>query len=151
MERKSYVHKPLVYIEQPTISEPKASMQQYYQSEREHQTKETNKIDRPKKQRPRQRPYMHVQSAWEHEKRVEKPTQKRENFSELSVREKINYLLKRPQFIPTLTCQIRTTDGRHYGKIINFKDDTVSLRLKRSRATKRIPFDTIEDIRIVGF
>ena len=151
MERKNHVQKPLVYIDQPTISDPKASMQHYYQTTRKQETAEASEIKRPKKKRPRQRPYMNEPSAWDEHKRSEKPTQEKENFSHLSIRDKINYLFNRPQFIPTLTCRIHTTDGRFYGKITNFKDDTVYLRLNQSRAIKRIPYKTIKDIQLVGF
>lgn len=151
MEYKNDVHKPLVYIDQPTIRKPEATMQHYYKSIPDEQSAEADNNVRPKSQRLKQRPYMQAQNVWDEQDDNERESPKEKNFSMLSIREKINYLLKRPQFIPTLTCQIQTTEGRYYGKIANFKDDIVYLRLDRSRATKRIAYDTIEEINIVGF
>lgn len=154
MDRKNYIHKPLVYIEQPTVSEPTPTMQDYFQSEhKDAPSNEARPKTRPKRRQPRyiERPYMQQLFTEEEDSENHEDALENKSFAEQSITGKINYLLKRPQFIPTLTCQINTSDGRYYGKITNFANDIVYLRLNRSRAVKKIPHQTIDDIRLVGF
>ncbi|HLS07157.1 MAG TPA: CotO family spore coat protein [Bacillota bacterium] len=154
MDRKDYVHKPLVYIEQPTISDPKPTMQDYFQTDHaEIASHESRPKTYPKRKQQRyiERPYMQQLFTEETVLEDQDDTLENKSFAEESITGKINYLLKRPQFIPTFTCQINTSDGRYYGKITKFTNDIVYLRLNRSRAVKKIPHQTIEDIRLVGF
>lgn len=128
-------------------------MQEYFQTVREPGVEVPEKKPKPQRQRKRPRPYMQQLSAWEEPASDKNISTKKanDNFATMSTREKIHYLLNRPQFIPTLTCRIQTTDGHYYGKITNFKDDIVFLRLHQSRAVKRIAHETIEDIHLIGF
>lgn len=171
MSRREYIQKPLVYIEQPTIGHPEAEMQDSYQTDR-NQTEFHKTVENEQGQRKihpfnqifmnEYEEYGEYEESDEHieldqqlnadDSSTEKANPKEnDKFADLSIDDKIDYLMNRPQFIPTLTCQIQTTEGNHYGKIINFKEDVVTLRSARSRAIKRIDRDSIEDIRLVGF
>ncbi|WP_163972050.1 CotO family spore coat protein [Oceanobacillus halotolerans] len=174
MGKKKYAKDPLLYIRQPEIKTPEANMQDHYTTPKKKQEESRNKQKRQGKPIKRQgfkdnsshhQPFtdgelyeeedvdIHVDEEKEsdeiEESRDEDQGTNRKKFKEMTLTEKVDYLAQRPSYVPNLKCEVKTMERKYRGIITDYKDDHVHMRVGRRNA--EIPFDTITDIRLVGF
>lgn len=160
MVNKRFAKNPLLYIEQPTINTPKAPMQDHYYTPQEnHQTAERTKKKIVRKQT---RPLKRINFSEEEdilEEKVEEVVQEEDTgkdsssnkFKDMTLSEKINYFVDRPNHAPKIRCEIKTTDKKFQGVVLGKEDDDVLMRVGRRTSSSKIPFSEIIGIRMLGF
>lgn len=72
-------------------------------------------------------------------------------FKEMSLEEKVFYFAYAPATSPTLRCEVMTSERSYRGKIVDFIENEVYMRVGRRISPEKIPFETIRDIRLLGF
>lgn len=156
-EKKNYAKNPLLYIQQPSISNAQAPMQHSYVSSRKKNKEEKvvsadESVTVPKKVNKRRPAFQQAIKKEEHlndGKNEEVP--KRKNFKEMDIPEKIDYFLSRPNFAPQVKCEIKTSEKNYRGIVIGFEDNNVSMKLTNRKTTVQIAMDDIKDIQLLGF
>lgn len=165
MGEKRFAKKPLLYIEQPTVSEPEAPMQHHYMTpindQSNIQSRSTNqKQNKPVRSRRIQRKYYadtdeeieeveEVNEEQMNEQENKESSSKR--FKDMNLEEKVEYFLTRSSHLPELKCEIKTNDNNYRGIITDFHDETVFIRVGRRKSSTSVLFDDIEDIQLLGF
>lgn len=126
MENKQYAKEPLLYINQPNIGKPTVVMQHdYYTPEKEDK-------------------FLKDESGKYENHYDEHPTE----FKDMTISEKISYLVRQPEYIPKIQCSIHTKEKLYRGIIADFENDVVYFKEGRRRVT--IPYEKIEDIKLVS-
>lgn len=174
--RKRKSHKdPLLYIHQSNNKTPEAYMQQGYTTpkrysetgiEGSYHTSESNNNKKSRSIRKSsyfKSPYMNEENKeeyvtsktndaeTEHEPDglTQRPRDKK--FKEMNIEEKIYYFSHAPDLAPKLRCEVKTYDRSFRGKIVDFANNEVYMRIGRRKSSEKIPFDEIRDIRLLGF
>lgn len=164
MQEKRFAKTPLLYIDQPTISKPKAPMQHDYLTPRKVQ-KNTEQVETPKKRtptRPQKRSYFYEeeQAFKQREKaselkdetgREREQTSTEKQFKNMTLQEKVNYFVELPDHIVKVRCEMITEDKKYRGIITDFKDDFVYIRIGQRSSSERIEFSKVKEIRMLGF
>lgn len=161
MGDKKMAKSPLLYIQQPGIKEPRAPMQSHYKTPGQHNR--TGKI----KKHPFNRNYFNqkqdiydeaegeaesAEESSDDHKQDDADTenqQERKKFKDMNLEERIHYFLNTPEHVPVMRAEVKTEDRNYRGKIVDYQDDNVYMRV--GRRTTEIPFDTIKEIRLIGF
>ncbi|HLR61742.1 MAG TPA: CotO family spore coat protein [Lentibacillus sp.] len=151
---------PLLYIQQPGMKTPRASMQSHYMTPKK---KRADKIQANHKSRTRpvSRNYFKRQDDTdENGEDMESPEvgssqedgrQERKRFKDMTLEERIDYFLNAPKHAPVMRCEVKT-EGRNYrGTIVDYQDNNVYMRVGKRTTPTAIPFDTINEIRLLGF
>ncbi len=120
-----HITEPLLYIDQPTIEKPKAFMQDYYYSPTKKEEEE-----------------QHI-----HEASVQNETG---SFKDLSVEDKIKYLLDLPDSVPKIRCEFITEDNMYRGILLEKKDSEIVVRVL-GKENITITIEEINDIQMLGF
>src|SRR5690625_1655061 len=120
---------PLLYIDQPTLQKPKAYMQGDYKGFKQARMPENNKKN------PVQRSSMH---------------ETEDSFTQLSIDEKIKYLINLPSEVPKLKCSIKLQSTEYEGTIIEEDEETIILQ-RFGREDKQIRKKDIKSIHLLGF
>src|SRR5699024_12740480 len=77
--------------------------------------------------------------------------QERKRFKDMTLEERIDYFLNAPKHAPVMRCEVKT-EGRNYrGTIVDYQDNNVYMRVGKRTTPTAIPFDTINEIRLLGF
>ncbi|TMN23138.1 hypothetical protein FFL34_14360 [Lentibacillus cibarius] len=168
MGKKQSAKSPLLYIQQPNIGTPKAPMQSRYMTPKQQRSREKWKKAKKKATRPVDRGDSSKQVADDKQEEAEQiettemneetedeteqeSEETRKQFKDMSLTERIDYFLNTPKHVPAMRCEIRTDERRYRGIITDYQDGTVFMRVGRRPAPMKIAFDTINDIRMVGF
>jgi len=154
MGNKHFAENPLLYIQQPTIATPVAPMQHNYYTPKQHhhsqnQTgeKSTRKIPLNRKRFAKYQPP--IEESLEEEAIEEISEQIK--FKDMTMREKVNYFINRPDHAPIIRCEIQTNEKKYHGVITGYEKDHVLIRVGRRSSSSEIPFQEIINIRILGF
>lgn len=171
MAESRYARDPLLYIQQPRLNSPQAKMQSNYRTSRKENRK-VRKVDKEernvfhdqlmnKARRSKEQERWDLNEAEEaaevakaeplvdQHQHHEMETQNTA-FKDLDLRGKIDYLLNKPQHLPPLKCEIRTSESIHHGIIIRFEEPYVYIKSRRHPQPKQIVFDQIVSIRILS-
>ncbi|MFD1040699.1 CotO family spore coat protein [Virgibacillus byunsanensis] len=173
MGKKRFAKEPLLYIHQPSVKQPKAPMQHHYTTPKK--TSESAALDQPVKKQPRPlRRDSFTKPTAENSTSTKEPENKetkseekvtdvsgekeddeqektRPKFKDMTLHEKVDYFTKSPVHVPKVKCEVKTDTKSHRGIIIDFKDGEVMMRVGKRTSTTKIPFDTITEIRMLGF
>jgi len=167
-KNKRYAKNPLLYIHQPNVGTPRASMQSNYQSTKGNdQLSSSSKREAEKiaKARPQRR---HGGKPLPDETRAEMTTsefaessdskKEKQNsqsdtkkFKDMTLLEKVKYFADEPNHIPRIKCEIKTADKSYRGKIMDFDGETVFMRVGNRVHLRKVPFGEIQRIRMLGF
>ncbi|SHG30612.1 CotO family spore coat protein [Ornithinibacillus halophilus] len=170
MAKKRYARSPLMYIQQPNIKKPEATMQDSYNSPKKKKEKATQKQDEPKRNprrvSPIRRPVASVNQqvnpvnssqpeVEEKESTVDQEEDKPSNartkkFKDMNLKEKVEYFADSPKHLPKMKCIIKTDEKTYRGIVLEFKDDTVFFRVGNRATPRKIPFDSITEVRMLG-
>lgn len=168
MGEKRFAKSPLLYIHQRSTNEPKARMQHQYRTPRktegESTAKQNNTEEKPPKQsnmrpikrkvhpKPAQKELANTEeSEQEKERESEQHNNQTLKFKDMSLEEKVNYFVKTPTYVPKLRCEVKTDERTYRGIIVDYKENNVYMRIGRRTSITTIPFDTIKQIRMLGF
>ncbi|ALX48615.1 CotO family spore coat protein [Lentibacillus amyloliquefaciens] len=150
---------PLLYIHQPHIKSPKASMQSHYMTPK----KQNDTTAQSNKKRIGTRHHFNKSKDYDEEdiayskesdeaqEEEDQDPEEKKKFKEMTLEERVNYFLDTPEYAPVMKCEVKT-DGRNYrGLIVDYQDDHVYMRVGRRTTPTSIPFDTIKEIKLLGF
>lgn len=165
MGDKKVAKSPLLYIQQPGIRTPEAPMQFHYRTpkrERDDKKAESSKIKRQSANRnyfnkkdiydeAEEEVGSSEESSDQYQQNYEntEPYQERKKFKDMPLEERVDYFLSSPEHVPVMRCEVKTEERNYRGKIIDYQDDNVHMRV--GRRTTEIPFNTIKEIRMIGF
>ncbi|AXI08802.1 hypothetical protein CUC15_07670 [Oceanobacillus zhaokaii] len=174
MSNKKFANEPMLYIQQPSIKIPEAPMQHHYTTPNKRkdainseavtkQTKPAAVPNKRKKYNTFQRELMgkvteelaNVDEIADQEKpnkENEQPTTNRKKqFKEMTLEEKLLYLADSPTYAPKIKCEIKTEDKSYRGIVTDFSDGTVFMQVGKRSAATSILFESITEIRLIGF
>lgn len=174
MGQKRFAKEPLLYIQNPNIQKPEARMQEHYYTPKKNKQHRPDDNDanttKPQKRNrtlPLKRTYF--SDLLEDENEIPKDEErdeedadmlqneddtieKNQSFKGMTLIERVHYFLNIPEHIPKMKCMIETEDNRYRGMITDFKDNIVFMQTgSRLLVSKRIPFESIKSIQIIGF
>lgn len=154
MGNKHFARSPLLYIQQPTNTTPVAPMQHNYYTPK-HRKNLPDQIDVEKsrivpKKRNRSTIYQNLTKESVQEE-VSEDLSDQIKFKDMTIKQKVNYFISRPDHAPTIRCEIKTSEKKYTGVITDFENDQVLIRVGRRSASSDVPLNDITDIRIIGF
>ncbi|SFD39194.1 Spore coat protein CotO [Lentibacillus persicus] len=159
MGNRKQAKSPLLYIQQPQIKTPEASMQSHYMtSKKQRDTKVQNSIKRPgsrqkftKLKDDDQEETFELSGENEKEQSEDHRPREKKKFKDMTLDERVEYFLDTPDHAPIMKCEVKT-EGRNYrGIIVDYQDDNVYMRVGRRTTPTSIPFETIKEINLIGF
>lgn len=166
-KKNKFARNPLMYIQQPSISKPKARMQHSYQSSRQsaHKPEQNNQSQFPQdktstKRVTKRKPVTFEQkdaSATDNDEEVSRPESENQSnnkekvsFQDMTLEEKIDRLTKsKTHMVPKMRCAVSTETKTFRGIITDYVDKIVLMQVNRKIV--RIPFEDIKEIRMLGF
>lgn len=162
MGEKKFAKSPLLYIHQPTIRTPSAPMQHKYTTPKQSKGKSVQEAKKVLKRPIRRDDFnKEMDNGKEtvdgiNDEEIEEETdkrsdQERKKFKNMTLRERVEYFVNSPKHLPTMKCEVKTDERNHRGVIIDFKDENVIMRVGRRTSATELPFDTINEIRLIGF
>lgn len=157
MKNKQVAKNPLLYIQQPTITTPKVQMQHNYYTPK-HPKKLPNQ---PNKKSAYRAPLKRTHSSkyWveqNSEETVDEVVDHEEvpeesKFKDMTIIQKVNYFINRPDYAPIMRCEIKTKEKKVQGVITGLKEEQVLIRIGRRSSSSEIPLTDITAIRLIGF
>ncbi|MCP8968355.1 CotO family spore coat protein [Ectobacillus ponti] len=158
---------PLFYIAQPQLQRPVAPMQHSFVIKKGKPAgngkKETAEIEAGTAEAREQEPaawaenpsaaHTAVQQEEEHgEDIAADDAVMRKPFKDMSIEEKIQYVLHLPHYIPKIPCEVMTNGQKHLGYIRSYKEETemVKLQLQNQLSSVEIPLREIQSIQMRG-
>lgn len=159
MGEKKFAKNPLLYIHQPSIGTPKAPMQHQYTTPKKAPaeqvvTKETKSVQT----RPVKRDNFSKKSGSGEDdtneaadESDESSDQERKKFKDMTLNERIEYFINSPKHVPVMKCEVKTEERNYRGIIVDFKEENIIMRVGRRTSTTGIPFEKVDDIRLIGF
>ncbi|KGX92798.1 hypothetical protein N781_15530 [Pontibacillus halophilus JSM 076056 = DSM 19796] len=177
-DNKKTARPPMLYITQPNYAQAEAKMQTTYRSSRE--TKPNKKVSlkkemsqgekerrkalevKPVPQDVEEQPVREIsnevaeaeEQGTNNETMAQEQTStisRRRRFRDMNVEEKVEYFISLPPQVPKMKCEVITEEGSHRGLIETFEDGVVGMKTIRRPYEAFIEFDTIRDIRLLGF
>ncbi|WP_186576018.1 CotO family spore coat protein [Aquibacillus kalidii] len=178
--RKKYEHKPMLYIQQPSLEQPSASMQADYRTPKKKKVEKQENKDVPKHSKlkrvlPKSRPVEKKEKdvvlgdeevvaeelAENQLEEVEESSDEKEpsgeafarkkRFGDMSIEEKVNYFVGLPTHVPKMKCEVRTEEERLIGVITDYKDGLVHMASVKRPNNREININEIKRIRLLGF
>ncbi|SFA82751.1 Spore coat protein CotO [Lentibacillus halodurans] len=167
MGDKKVAKSPLLYIHQPGIQTPEAPMQSQYMTPKNKRHDKKGGSSKIKKQ-PVNRNLFNNQNVYEQAEEeiesseespeldqqdyaVEDRHQERKKFKDLTLKERVDYFLNSPKHAPVMRAEIKTAGRSYRGNIVDYQDDNVYIRVGKRTTPAKVPFDTIKEIRLIGF
>lgn|SRR5690625_4177132 len=118
-----YVNEPLLYVDQPQISKPKSNMQTEFVSFQEN---------------------LDVKCKKNKDKNIQISS-----FKQLSIEEKIEYLVQFPKDLFQMKCIIVTKDKTYRGTIVRRHDGMIEISYS-GRQIATVGIDSIKKIELLG-
>ncbi|BAC13181.1 CotO family spore coat protein [Oceanobacillus iheyensis] len=153
MSKSEYAKEPLLYIHQPDLNQPKATMQHHFMGNRNRSAHSKNEIKDsliPRKTRSgkqiKEFTNKEVQNQENHE-----DNKKKKQFKAMSINEKIDYFLDRSEYAPPINCLVITDQKKYRGIILDTTKEEVKFRPSNRKNSIKITYDVIKDIQLVGF
>lgn len=167
-KNKRYAKNPLLYIHQPDVGTPTASMQSNYQSTKNNdQLSSSSKREAEKiaKARPQRRhggkPFpdgvkdemtsSEFDENTDSKEEIQSKQSDTKSFKDMTLLEKVKYFADEPNHVPKIKCEIKTADKSYRGKIMDFDGETVFMRVGNRVHLRKVPFGEIQRIRMLGF
>jgi len=167
-KNKRYAENPLLYIHQPDVGTPNASMQSRYQTSKNKAVSQSNnrdvnnKIPKGRVQRryggklvPNQteveNPSINNDTPINSTETIQYEQSSPKKFKEMDLAEKVKYLADEPNHAPKIKCEIKTMDKTYRGVIEDFDGVTVFMRIGKRVQPRKILLDEIKRIRMLGF
>lgn len=161
MDTKQKKHKktqPLLYISQPKSQSILLNMQDTYIGKTEKKETVTNQVDRliSTDQNMNQSSTIHDQEVLNTEI-IEKDKEQsssndftyyRKPFKNMKLQEKIHYLLGKPSYIPTMSCEIITKESAYIGYVTEYIQDKIKILSLSTGSSILIDTNDIVDIRL---
>ncbi|MBP1947218.1 CotO family spore coat protein [Virgibacillus litoralis] len=158
MGEKKFAKSPLLYIHQPSIGTPKAPMQHQYTTPKKASAEQVVAQETKSVQtRTLRRDNFSKKSESEEDTNEdadesdESSDQERKKFKDMTINERVDYLVNPPKHVPAMKCEVKTDERNYRGTIVDFMEDNVIMRLGRRTSKTEIPFESINDIRLIGF
>jgi hypothetical protein len=173
--RESVKNQPMMYIKQPEFEMKNMNMQKIYvakevtkTNKKDHQVASQTvsfdkRLEEEKKElleNDQKKPIDEVELANKEkiqektdettEKAVHSDEQKK-RFRELSVEEKIDYLIHLPYGVPRIKCLFKTNEKSYRGIVVDYKDGKVVLRVVTKPQKITLDIEEINDIQMLGF
>ncbi|MCA1022478.1 CotO family spore coat protein [Halobacillus litoralis] len=77
--------------------------------------------------------------------------ERRQRFHELSLKEKVDYFFQLSPHVPKMKCEVTTKEDQLRGYITDYQDGVVHMKVFQRPFQREIDFETIIDIRLLGF
>ncbi|WP_181349118.1 CotO family spore coat protein [Thalassobacillus sp. CUG 92003] len=179
VKQRKLAKKPMLYIDQPTFDQAEVPMQTSYHSTRNSEPapqvsnhsgkRDMNLIERELRQRLRgnekhdnsekvvnedlnSENHDSVSEASDgNSEKGSKHRERRQRFRDMSNEEKVEYFVQLPARVPKMKCEVQTEDTSIRGYINRYEDGVVHMKTFKKPFQQEIPFDSIEDIRLLGF
>ncbi|CDQ21006.1 Spore coat protein CotO [Halobacillus karajensis] len=179
-EERRLARPPMLYIVQPKGLKPaEVPMQTSFRSQRP--SKSEDKIEQPPKDTPTnereirmrriQSPHRQelaklktqdsaeiveenhsdVLSEKEDTTNSEAPRERRRRFHDMSLEEKVNYFFHLSPHVPKMKCEVTADEEKYRGYITDYKDGIVHMKVFQRPFHREIAFESIRDIRLLGF
>ncbi|ENH95917.1 hypothetical protein J416_13574 [Gracilibacillus halophilus YIM-C55.5] len=175
MKRKR-THIPRVYVDQPHFIEPNPAMQYVYRTKKrskatnlestDNNDPEKKKRQKTKRENGEERQMVHEdldanetigedsdqQEDHLHAGDDEKEMMKvKKRFKDMTLEEKVIHFANKPFHVPKAKCHIITEQKGYFGYIDDYQDDMVIIKLVNRARPISIPFEQIEEIKLIGF
>jgi hypothetical protein len=134
--------KPLLYVAQPELPQAKLNVQQSFVIK----GKQVNNKDDFSEIELKTEPI-------EEEKPIEvkeKKSWKKKPFREMSIEEKVSFMINKPHYIPKVECRIQTIHDLFIGYIVGFENTDVLVKISTNLTEIKIPISEIESIQMAG-
>lgn len=139
---------PVLFIAQPKLDLPKAEMQQAYLTAKGKKTEVVAAEEVTEEVKPEAAvPKEEVSPA----KKKIAPSNRKVNFKDLSIAEKVDYILNIPSQIPRMKCELVTTEGSLIGIISGIEGDLIQFKSIRRPFKREVKLEDIRDIKLLGF
>lgn len=92
-----------------------------------------------------------VNEMEEGKKRRATPRDRRQRFHDMSLEEKVNYFFNLSPHVPKMKCEVTTEEEQYRGYITDYVDGYVHMKVFQRPFQREIAFDSIKDIRLLGF
>jgi hypothetical protein len=76
---------------------------------------------------------------------------KRKPLKEMTVEERIQFILNKPHYIPKILCNVKTNSANFYGSIIKYDMGIVTLQQQSSLTPLNIHIEEIKSIKMSGY
>lgn len=161
MKKEQLAKGPLLYIEQPTLKSPPASMQSNYRSapnKEEVQTDDAREVDRNMSEKQWNRRYIIEEDEYLQRKEEEKEVNTNDieedegdevGFKDMTIEEKVNYLVHTPDYIPKVRCKVITAKKVYHGILTKSEQEAITIRTRK--VERRVLLKDITDIQLLGF
>jgi len=144
------IERPLIYVDQPNFPIPKRSMQEEY-----HSTDQLSVVDQEEKLEELNLTSKKVKENKDkksNESSGEKSFKRTEQvFKEMTIDEKIDYLIKPSKFLPKMSCKISINQQNYHGKILKREGKQITFIGTHTLKQDKFDIAEIETIEIVGF
>ncbi|MBN8233742.1 hypothetical protein JF544_00710 [Halobacillus kuroshimensis] len=173
-DEKRLAKQPMLYIVQPKNLKPAVvPMQTSFRTERSVRSrgseqpaaKETPRYEKEARMRrthaahteevtkllPENTDVAEVENDRENEEKPVSSRERRQRFHELSLEEKVDYFFQLSPHVPKMKCEVTTKEDQLRGYITDYQDGKVHMKVFQRPFQREIDFDTIIDIRLLGF
>jgi len=134
--------KPLLYVAQPELPQAKLKVQQSFVLKSKQINNKDDFSDVEQKMDP-----------IEEEKPIEVKQKKswiKKPFREMSIEEKVYFMINKPHYIPKVECRIQTIHDLFIGYISGYENNEVLVKISTNLTEIRIPIVEIESIQMAG-
>ncbi|MBP0724612.1 hypothetical protein J5Y03_05350 [Bacillus sp. RG28] len=134
--------KPLLYVAQPELPQAKLKVQQSFVLKGKQMNNKDDFSDVELKTEP-----------IEEEKPIEvkeKKSWKKKPFREMSIEEKVYFMINKPHYIPKVECRIQTIHDLLIGYITGYENNEVLVKVSSNLTEMKIPIVEIESIQMAG-
>ncbi|SFJ66288.1 Spore coat protein CotO [Halobacillus dabanensis] len=87
----------------------------------------------------------------EKQKKRTTPRDRRQRFHDMSLEEKVNYFFNLSPHVPKMKCEVVTEEEQYRGYITDYVDGYVHMKVFQRPFQREVAFDSIKDIRLLGF
>jgi hypothetical protein len=92
-----------------------------------------------------------VKEVEEDKKKRIAPRDRRQRFHDMSIEEKVNYFFNLSPHVPKMKCEVITEEEQYRGYITDYVDGYVQMKVFQRPFQREVAFDSIKDIRLLGF
>ncbi|WP_138416399.1 CotO family spore coat protein [Aquibacillus sediminis] len=180
-KRRKYTQRPMLYIEQPKLGNPSASMQSKYRTPKKKEptveqrkaqkaVRNKSKFLQDMKQEAKQsadrsesiEQYVDEEetndtkeneNVYSGEKQtLRRKRTERKKFKDMTIEEKVEYFVGLPSQVPRMKCEVVTTEEEKLrGVIADYQDGIVQMATYKYPRLRELNIDEIESIRLLSF
>ena len=151
MSSERFAKAPLLYIHQADTKKVNAKMQHHYHTSKEART-ENSTVQEEQQVRNEQTKKVRAKSFYDSRpvvnERKEEKVEEEKPFQKMTLEEQLDYLTKKPDYAPRLTCEIKTEERAYRGIILDYKEGIATIR--SGNRSIEIPQEAIKQIRMLS-